>query len=298
MQAAKKFEPSTMARTCAASDIIDIETYPIHCPDSAAYKELIARCRDQAEDPGCVVIKDFIRPEALKAMRAETEKLSAHGHYNDTYTNPYNSADDESLPETHPKRMFQDRNNGFVAGDLIAQDTAIRKLYRDPALQQFIADCLGVEEVFEYADPLAGLVVNVLRPGCQHPWHFDTNEFIVTMMTKEPEAGGLFQYCPGIRSPRDENFEDVAKTVQGDHSLVNTLDVRPGDLQIFFGRYSLHRVSRVEGEAERHTVILGYAKEPNIIGRAERTQKLFGRLAEVHRKQLEEQPARADTLAD
>lgn len=285
-------------RNHAASDIIDSDTYPIHRPDTKAYQDLVARCQAQIADPGCVVLKDFIRPEALEAMKRETVELSAYGHYNDTKTNPYNSADDPSLPDDHPKRLFQDRSNGFVAGDRIGQDTAIRKMYHDDALQQFLADCLGVDQVYEYADPLAGLVVNVLRPGCQHPWHFDTNEFIVTMMTQESESGGLFQYCPSIRSPQAENFEDVSRVVRGEHDLVKTLDVRPGDLQIFFGRYSLHRVSRVQGESERHTVILGYAKEPNVIGRAERTKKLFGRLADVHRKQLKEQPNRADTLAD
>ena len=71
-----------------------------------------------------------------------------------------------------------------------------------------------------------------------------------------------------------------------------------GDLQIFFGRYSLHRVTRPRGNAERHTLILGYAKEPNLIGRAERTKKLFGRLADVHRRQRDEAPERTDTLSD
>ena len=52
------------------------------------------------------------------------------------------------------------------------------------------------------------------------------------------------------------------------------------------------------GNAERHTLILGYAKEPNLIGRAERTKKLFGRLADVHRRQRDEAPERTDTLSD
>jgi hypothetical protein len=281
-----------------AHDIIDTDTYPLHAPDSAGYRALVRRCREQAEGEGCVVIEDFVRPEALKRMEAESEALAPTAHYNDTYTNPYNSADDPSLPDDHPKRIFADRTNAFVAGDRIAEDTWIRRLYHDPGVQQLVADCLGVAQVYEYADPLAGLVVNVLQPNCQHPWHFDTNEFIVTMMTKQPEAGGSFDYCPGIRSPKDENFQAVSEVVQGDHARVKSLDVKAGDLQIFFGRYSLHRVSRVQGQRERHTLILGYAKEPGVIGKAERTRKLFGRVAPVHEREAERAPSRSDKLSD
>jgi len=278
--------------------IIDTDRYSLHRRDSPAYRELVARFRAEIAETGCAVVPDVVRPEALAALRRESEALAPRAHYNDTYTNPYNSDDDPSLPESHPKRMFQDRTNAFVAGDLIAPETQIRSLYHDLGLQTFIADILGVSQIYEYADPLAGLVVNVLRPGCQHPWHFDTNEFIVTLMTKQPEAGGVFEYCPGIRSPEDENYAAVGGVVQGDRSPVHALSVKPGDLQIFFGRYSLHRVTRPEGAEARHTLILGYTKEPNTVGRAERSQKLFGRVAEVHRRQSAQAPQRSDTLDD
>ena len=281
-----------------AHDVIDTDRYPLHRPDSPEYRDLVAQCRHQAEEEGCVVIKGFVRPDALRRMAAESEALAPKAHYNDTYTNPYNSADDPSLPDDHPKRIFADRTNAFVAGDTIGADSEIRRLYHDPAVQQLVADCLGVERVYEYADPLAGLVVNVLQPNCQHPWHFDTNEFIVTMMTKQPEAGGSFDYCPGIRAPTDENFQAVSEVVRGHHARVKSLDVQAGDLQIFFGRYSLHRVSRVQGARERHTLILGYAKEPGVIGKAERTRKLFGRVADVHEQETERAPNRSDKLSD
>ena len=278
--------------------IIDTERYPLHQRGSAAYEALVARFRAEIAETGCAVVPDVVRPEALAALRSETEALAPRAHYNDTHTNPYNSDDDPALPESHPKRMFQDRTNAFVAGDLIAPETRIRALYHDAGLQTFIADILGVPRIYEYADPLAGLVVNVLRPGCQHPWHFDTNEFIVTLMTKQPTAGGVFEYCPGIRSTEDENYDAVGAVVQGDRRPVRALSVKPGDLQIFFGRYSLHRVTRPQGETARHTLILGYTKEPNTVGRAERSQKLFGRVAEVHRRQDAQTPRRSDTLAD
>jgi hypothetical protein len=296
--AARKHDAREVEAQATAHALIDTDRYPIYDRESTLYADVVADLHRQLEETGCAVVPGFVRPDALDVMRRESEELAPRAHYRETHTNPYNSADDPSLPETHPKRLFQDRSNAFVAGDLIDAETCIRQLYHDAGLQAFIADILGVDRIYEYADPLAGLVVNVLKEGCQHPWHFDTNEFIVSMMTKQPEAGGAFEYCPGIRGPEDENLDGVSETVRGDRRRVRTLDLKPGDLQIFFGRYSLHRVTRPQGAEDRHTLILGYTKEPNVVGKAERSRKLFGRVAEVHTREDRQAPNRADTLAD
>lgn len=280
------------------NNIVDLETYPIHQPDSTAYAAMVARCRKQLRADGCVVLKGFIRDDALTAIRQETEVLAPRAHYNQTHTNPYNTDGDPALPDNHPKNVFGDRTNGFVAGDLISDDTAIRRVYHDPGFQRFIARAMDEPELHEYADPLAGLVINVLREGCQHPWHYDTNEFIVTLMTKQPDGGGQFEYCPRIRNPEDENFAGVQRVLEGDRSAVKSLQLQPGDVQIFYGRYSLHRVARVTGPRERHTVIFGYARKPGFIGRAERAKRIFGRTAPIHERQRKEGLARSDNLED
>lgn len=278
--------------------IVNLQCYPIHNPESTTYNTLLERCQQQLRSDGCVVLKGFICTDALAAMRKETQRLAPQAHYNQTHTNPYNSDGDPALPDNHPKNVFGDRSNGFVGGDLIDDDTAIRRIYHDPDFQRFIAAAMDEPELYEYADPIAGLVINVLRDGCQHPWHYDSNEFIVTMMTKQPDAGGQFEYCPRIRNPQDENFAAVQQVLEGDRSLVKSLELHPGDVQIFYGRYSLHRVARVVGARERHTVIFGYARQPGFIGRAERTQRIFGRMAPIHERQLKEGVIRSDNLED
>ena len=263
---------------------IDTARYPIDAPDSAACRKLVADCRAALDDVGCVVLRDFVRPETLAAMTREGRERADKAHFNQTRTNPYSSADDARLPADHPVRTFMERTNGFIAGDCLEPDTAIRRLYHDDALRDFITACMGVPTLYEYADPLAGLVVNVLKPDCQHPWHFDNNDFIVTLLTQKAEAGGLFEYCPGIRDAEDENIDGVRAVLAGDRTPVTSLALQPGDLQIFYGRNSLHRVSRVEGARQRHTVILGYAEKPGQIAGAERTRRLFGRISEAHRE--------------
>jgi hypothetical protein len=280
------------------SDIVDLDRYPVVRLDDPAGAALLESCRRQLGADGCVVLDGFVRPGALVRLEAETAHLGPSAHYNSTVTNIYNSDGDPALPEDHPINIFNERTNGFVAGDRIPPGTLIRSLYENAAFQRFIAAAMHEPEIYEYADPLAGLVVNCLRPGCQHPWHYDSNDFIVTMMTKAPEAGGTFEYCPRIRSGEDENIDAVAGVLKGERALVKAIDLKPGDLQIFYGRLSLHRVAKVAGDCDRHTVIFGYAREPGFVGRAARTRKIFGRIAPIHERELAEGLHRSDGLKD
>ena len=59
--------------------------------------------------------------------------------------------------------------------------------------------------------------------------------------------------------------------------------LRPGDLQLFKGRYSLHRVSTVHGRpTARHTAIFAYSERPGVVGSVARTRQLFGRVLPEH----------------
>ena len=45
-------------------------------------------------------------------------------------------------------------------------------------------------EVYTYDDPLAGVVVNVMRDDTDLEWHYDANEFVVSLLTKQPDKAG------------------------------------------------------------------------------------------------------------
>lgn len=265
-------------------ELIDRATHPIDDLEGPAGRALVEQARASLAATGCLVVRGLLTDEAVARISQETRELAPRAHFNRGRANPYGGAADATLPPDHPRNRMLERYNGFVAGDWIEPHTALRRLYHNRSFQKFIGACVGVQPLYEYADPLAGLVINVLPPRAQHAWHFDTNEFAVTMLTQKPDAGGLFEYCPGIRSIDDENPDAVAAVLDGERRGVRTLELNPGDLQIFFGRFSLHRVSPVEGRRDRHTVILGYAQERNMIGSAEKTRRLFGRIADVHRQ--------------
>jgi hypothetical protein len=261
---------------------IDFARYPVDRLESPAGDRLIAEARAGLAETGCLLLKDFVTPDGLAALAQQTRALAPLAHGERRFTNPYSSADAPDLPASHPRRRFQERTNGFVAGDLIEPGSAARALYHHKGFQDFVARVVGVEALCEYADPLAGIVINVLKPGCTHPWHFDNNDFIVSLMTQRSEAGGAFEYCPGLRSATHENYSAVTAVLDGDRHPVHQLDLCPGDLQIFFGRNALHRVSPVEGAQQRHTLILAYSEEPGVIGDPERTRLLFGRATAAH----------------
>lgn len=215
---------------------VDADCLPLADPASAGYARLVAEARAALAVDGCYVLKEAIKPDALAAMQIEARSLEGFAHYTDNKVNVYFSADDPSLPLDHPRRFMMERSNGFVSGDYFPEDSIIRDLYRSEPLKQFVADCLGEPRIYHYADPIASLTMNVNKPGDRFSWHYDTNEFTVTLLIQDCEAGGIFQYAPNIRSKNDECYDDVMALLKGDHSGVREIKLHAGDLQIFKGR--------------------------------------------------------------
>jgi hypothetical protein len=269
--------------SAAAERVIDAERYPLADRSSPARAAVVERVRRDLAADGCSVLPDFVRPALLAALREEAARLAPLAHVEVATVNVYNTAPDPTLPAGHPARTTMRRGNAFVARDLIPPDALVHRLYTDPDFQRFVADCFDLPQVHELADPLAGLCLNVLAPGEAHPWHFDTNEFTVSMLVQQPESGGRFEYCAHIRSPGEENLDGVRAVLGGRApDRVRALPLRPGDLQLFRGRYSLHRVSAVAGGTARHSAIFAYSARPGVVGTAERTRQLFGRTAPQH----------------
>lgn len=289
-----------MTPTAALSlaDLVDTDRYPLSSPDDPEWSQAVDRARSELRGRGCCVLPGFLRPAVVDLLQEECAAVAPSAHFDVETVNVYNTTPDPSLPEGHPVRTTMERGNAFVARDLLAPDLVISRLYTDSLVQRFVAACFELDEVHELADPLAGLCLNVLTPGREHPWHFDTNEFAVSLLTQAPDAGGRFEYCPDIRSAESECFDDVAGVLAGRRpDLVHSVDVQPGALQLFRGRYALHRVSAVEGAVARHSAIFAYSRRPGVIGSVERTRQLFGRVLPEHLA-AEGREVRGDALLD
>jgi hypothetical protein len=263
--------------------VVDVARYPLAEPESTGWKQVVARTADELQQLGCSVLPCFIRSSLIGTLRQECAEVAPLAYYDVETVNVYNIAVDSSLPEDHPGRIAMQRGNAFVARDLIPVNFTIHRVYSCALFKHFVANCFGLSRLYELADPLAGLCLNVVNPGMEHPWHFDTNEFTVSMLTQEAHGGGVFEYCPGIRSAQGENLDGVRAVLAGQgEPAIHRLPLRPGDLQLFKGRYSLHRVSSVRGQTARHSAIFAYSERPGVVGRVARTRQLFGRVLPQH----------------
>ncbi|MFC8531339.1 arpA protein [Nocardia sp. NPDC057227] len=264
-------------------EIVDTARYPLADPEGEGWRAAVGAARTDLAATGCHVLREFVRPELVETLRTQGAAIAPDAYYKVERVNAYNIPLDSELPQDHPGAIVLERGNAFVPRDLIPADALIHRLYVSEVFQRFVADCFGLPGLHEFADPLAGLCLNVVAPGMSHPWHFDTNEFTVSMLTQPAEAGGVFEFCPNIRSTEAENLDDVRAVLTGAGDYpVRSLDLRPGDLQLFQGRFSLHRVSPVSGAVQRHSAIFAYTDRPGVIGTVERTRQLFGRVLPDH----------------
>ena len=277
--------------------LIDYQRYPIDHAKHPDRRRAIEECRRALADDGCAVLNGFISPYGLERLLTEVEERKPLTYFSKSKkTNVYFSSDDPSLPPDHPRRIFLERTNGFVTSDHFDDNTAARRLYYWPSLTRFVADCLGKETLYIYDDPVSNMIVNVGKPGTCFNWHFDTNEFTITMLLRPAASGGHFEYIPNLRSAEDENYEAVSRILEGNDTQTVRLDLNPGDLQLFLGRFSLHRVTENTGNTDRLLLIMSFAEKPGMIGSQHRIQELYG-VTDAHLA-AEQNRVRNDGLMD
>lgn len=161
-----------------ATQLIDLDRYPIH---GSERDKVIAQVQNDLARDGCAVLKGFLTAQGVAAVAQEADSVASLGHRSFSRTNPYFTSDDPGLPHSDPRRQFFERSNAFVPADNFDRQGALRTIRDFPAFDPFIRDCLQQERFYRYADPLADVIVNVAEAGNGFPWHFDTNNFTVTL---------------------------------------------------------------------------------------------------------------------
>jgi len=259
---------------------INLATYPVHQP-GPLLQAAIENARAQLAKDGCAVLKGFLTPAGIAAMTAEAEGVADKAHKSQSRTNAYFTQPNPDLPDNDPRNQFFDRSNAFIPADNFTKSGPLRMVHDFAGFDDFIRACLQEDKFYRYADPLADAIVNAAVAGNGFPWHFDTNNFTVTLAIQNAEAGGAFEYAPNIRAG-GENFDAVQDVLAGTSDKVVTLQLEPGDLQLFRGRYSLHRVAPLTGNRPRYVAILSYVDEPDMVATPERCKQLYGRALPVH----------------
>ena len=259
--------------------LVDLDRYPIAALGEPRRDELIGQCRNQLTENGSCVLEGFVRADAVEAILCDIEPRLSGAYFCSNRHNPYLVTNDAALPIDHPRNREQVSDLGCLADDQIGDDSPLRVLYRAEPLRDFIAALLEVRRLYPYADPLGSLNVNVFQPGQQLGWHFDNADYAVTLMLRAAEAGGVYEYVPGARTPDDERYDAVANVLDGERPPVRQLAMGPGALVLFRGRYALHRVTPVEGRAPRLIAVLSYDTKPGVMLTEFNRRLFYGRVA-------------------
>ena len=258
--------------------MIDTSRYDI------ANDQLMARCFAQINQDGVCVLPGFLTAEAVRRLCVESDALAAQAYRSASVATAYLGAADTSFPIDHPRHRLGKSSVEVLAYDQFDDDQGLKKLYEWEPLLNFIRGCLGLDHLFRYADPLGALNLAIMRQGDSLDWHFDMTDFVVSIAIASALSGGDFENAKQIRTAEQPNYEMVGKVLNNQGpELVRTEPMTPGTLMLFNGRWSMHRVTRIDGAQPRYVALLAYDTKPGTDSTATLKLSRYGRLAEPTR---------------
>ncbi|MFT5391197.1 MAG: hypothetical protein ACI8PT_001391 [Gammaproteobacteria bacterium] len=260
-------------------ELIDLQRYPVDRLESAAGSALTRNIQRDLEQSGAASLPGFLKPDAVRALADEAERLAPLAYSGPTEVSPYFFNYDLAgalVPDGHPTRFKGKRNLAQVAYDLIPGDGLLCPLYESDIVTRLVAHVEGKSGLCRLADRYQSLNISVMESGGCQQWHFDRGQLVTTMLLQAAQAGGEFEYVPNLRSDADEHFEDVAKVLAGDRSRVQQLAIEPGTLNFFRGHYSMHRVTEVLGTRRRLQSIFAFSDAPDTHGNVKSSVLHYG----------------------
>jgi len=256
---------------------VDLDRYPIDDLERPAAAELVARCRAQLAQDGVCLLPGFLTAEAVARTAAAVEAEVPDAYRKERAIVAMDEDEiDPSIPADDPVRTAHRHSMRTIAYDLIDPSSPIRQLYEWDGLTGFLSAVLGYR-VYRCADPLISLVITAMPPGGEQGWHFDDNEFVVSLLLQKPRRGGEFEYVPTIRTDDDPGWERIRRVFEGASDEVRVAPIEPGTLALFRGTRSLHRVSPVEDGPTRLIALLSFDPEPGMVFPAEVQRNNTGR---------------------
>ncbi len=271
------------ASSVGVTGLINLKNYPILDARSGGFRSVVSSVQADLAETGCGCLPGFLSTLGLDEIAGEARDLAPLAYGGPTEASPYffNYQTDEldRYPADHPLRRKGERRLGQVAGDLIPEASSLKRLHESDLMAEFLGAVMGAPRLYPGADRFQALNISVMQPGGCQQWHFDRGDMTTTLMLQAPEGGGEFQYVPHVRSEEDENFDEVARIMDGDLSSCRSVSMTPGTLMLFRGHYSLHRVNRVTGNRTRILAILSYNPVPGAVGARESSVLHYGERA-------------------
>ena len=257
--------------------LLDTARHPI---DDDAFA---AGCAAALASDGALVLEQFFTDEAIRRIVHEVGPWETSAFYASSTHNVSLTPIDPLLPGDHPLNRQVASSKGLIADDQIPIESPLREVYDDPAFRSFLCRVLGIDQIYAYADDVSSINVHYAGSGMELGWHFDNSSFAVTALLQAPDAGGVFEYVPAVRDAQGEIMAERVGRVLDGREPPRTLDMRPGDLVLFRGRESLHRVTPTEGSTTRILVVFAFNSEPGIALSDSARATFYGRPSTVSR---------------
>ena len=258
----------------ALENIIDFRACPLDD------KTFVRRCHRKLVSEGVATIPGFLTPTARKILISEANARHPDAFHTTMPHNVYLTNPDPTLSCDHIYNHQVVSSKACIATDQIPTSSALKLIYCSSEFRQFAAYVLGVEKLYEYADPLSSINVHYAGEGKELGWHFDNSAFAITLLLQAPEDGGTFEFVRDLRNSErgNMNFAGVADVIGG-RIKPTPLDIQPGTLMIFRGRNSMHRVTPTIGKKTRILVVFAYNQEYGISLSESARMTFFGRLS-------------------
>ena len=229
------------------------------------------------EKDGILVFNSFINNKGLISLKKEAAELKDLSYKSSSEYNVYVCEHDLSFPDESPRNRIMSTSKKCVPNDLIPNNSILQTIYDSKIIRSFFIDLLNKKDLYPYSDPLSSININYYDEGDSLGWHFDNSDFTITLLIKNCNKGGIYEFFNDIRyKDGKENYTFIEKIL--DNKVTGTkVDSFEGDLMIFKGNKSIHQVTAVE-EGERILVTFNY-NEVEGIPLSERSRKtFFGRI--------------------
>jgi hypothetical protein len=202
-------------------------------------------------------LEGFMRVEVIDAILPMLLERIAQESF--THAREHNIYFDDGmtgLPADHPALARVKTINHTLCGDQIADE--LRQIYLWPRLTEFLARVMQKPALYPMAD-------------------FDRSEFTTTLLLQAPIEGGDFQYRQALRSATDPNYDGIARLMRGEDPEVATLKLGAGDLNVFKGVDTAHRVTPPVGDQARVITVFTYYETPGRMFSDEENLGFYGR---------------------
>jgi hypothetical protein len=239
--------------------IIDYKKHPC---DNKGFR---AQCKQQLDANGALVLNGFLLPNAIQTLTKEANANEHLAYYCENSHNVYLKPQDDSLPIDHPRNQTVNSSKGCITDDQVPIESPLKVLYNAKGFQDFLCAVLGEDVLYKYDDNLSSINIHYAHEGQELGWHFDNSSFAITLLIQKPEAGGGFEYIRDFRNAEasEMNYDGVTELLNDKHTP-SVLSIEAGDLVLFRGRNSVHRVTPTVGRKVRILSVLAYNSKPKV----------------------------------